>query len=100
MLREASSEEDSPIVKTYGLFRCRRGEVEDMCQVMDLVPGEELRKSMVERKENRRRWTEREVLLMMRALLEQVEYLHRRGLAHRDIKPENVMWDGRNFSSI
>ncbi|KAL4093363.1 hypothetical protein PRIC1_010797 [Phytophthora ramorum] len=55
--------------------------------VTELVSGGELFNRIV----GRARYTEAEARLVMRPLLESVNYLHRLGIVHRDLKPENIL---------
>lgn len=60
-----------------------------ICLVMDYVPGCELFQYVADQKKLK----EQEASMLLRQLLEAVQYLHQNGIAHRDLKLENILVD-------
>jgi len=56
--------------------------------VIELVTGGELFDRIVEKGS----YTERDASLLIRQVLEAVDYMHERGVVHRDLKPENLLF--------
>ncbi|XP_077190981.1 calcium/calmodulin-dependent protein kinase type 1G isoform X2 [Paroedura picta] len=56
--------------------------------VMQLVSGGELFDRILERGV----YTEKDASLVIRQVLEAVQYLHKNGIVHRDLKPENLLY--------
>ncbi|KAG6952498.1 hypothetical protein JG688_00013296 [Phytophthora aleatoria] len=71
------------IIRLYDVYEDRQY----IFIVTELVSGGELFNRIV----GRARYTEVEARLVMRPLLESVNYLHRLGIVHRDLKPENIL---------
>ncbi|EEY54382.1 protein kinase, putative [Phytophthora infestans T30-4] len=71
------------IIRLYDVYEDRQY----IFIVTELVSGGELFNRIV----GRARYTEAEARLVMRPLLESVNYLHRLGIVHRDLKPENIL---------
>ncbi|CAH0482137.1 unnamed protein product [Peronospora belbahrii] len=71
------------IIRLYDVYEDRQ----HIFIVTELVLGGELFNHIV----GRARYTEAEARLVMRPLLESVNYLHRLGIVHRDLKPENIL---------
>ncbi|KAG6616912.1 CAMK/CAMK1 protein kinase [Phytophthora cinnamomi] len=71
------------IIRLYDVYEDRQ----HIFIVTELVSGGELFNRIV----GRARYTEAEARLVMRPLLESVNYLHRLGIVHRDLKPENIL---------
>jgi len=55
--------------------------------VLDLVTGGELFEKVIKKGH----FSERDASVLVRQILEAVEYLHNQGVAHRDLKPENLL---------
>ncbi|KAG1707959.1 hypothetical protein DVH05_024611 [Phytophthora capsici] len=71
------------IIRLYDVYEDRQY----IFIVTELVSGGELFNRIV----GRARYTEAEARVVMRPLLESVNYLHRLGIVHRDLKPENIL---------
>ncbi|XP_060602146.1 calcium/calmodulin-dependent protein kinase type 1-like [Ruditapes philippinarum] len=56
--------------------------------VMELVTGGELFDRIVEKGS----YTERDASLLIKQVLEAVDYMHDKGIVHRDLKPENLLY--------
>ncbi|XP_070192144.1 calcium/calmodulin-dependent protein kinase type 1-like [Littorina saxatilis] len=56
--------------------------------VMELVTGGELFDRIVEKGS----YTEKDASMLIRQVLEAVDYMHERGVVHRDLKPENLLF--------
>ncbi|CAD8195419.1 unnamed protein product [Paramecium pentaurelia] len=59
--------------------------------IMEYMEGGTLAQKMKEKQLN-----EQEAAIIMKSILEGVNYLHDRSIIHRDIKPENIMLTGTN----
>ena len=73
------------IVSTYDVLT----DAEHVFLTMELLLGQTLRAAMEERKRTGRKWSEPEVLALIRPLCEALTYAHQ-VTVHRDIRPENV----------
>uniref|UniRef100_A0A1Q3G4I5 Putative calcium/calmodulin-dependent protein kinase type 1 n=1 Tax=Culex tarsalis TaxID=7177 RepID=A0A1Q3G4I5_CULTA len=56
--------------------------------IMELVTGGELFDRIVEKGS----YTEKDASLLIRQVLEAVDYMHEQGVVHRDLKPENLLY--------
>ncbi|KAK7114645.1 serine/threonine-protein kinase H1 homolog [Littorina saxatilis] len=61
---------------------------EKVYMVMELATGGELFDRIIAKGS----FTERDAIVVLRMVLEGVEYLHGLGIAHRDLKPENLLY--------
>jgi calcium-dependent protein kinase len=69
--------------------------------IMEYIQGGTLKDYIELRKRTNNFFTEEEVSVFMRSLLETVNYLHQQEIVHRDIKPENILIkDHNDLSSI
>ena len=69
--------------------------------VMELVRGGSIKKLLLKRNRHNRPFTEEEVRIIMKHILEAVEYFHSRNFIHRDLKLENIMLnDFKDLTSI
>lgn len=62
--------------------------------VMELVSGGELFDRIVEKGS----YTEKDASILIKKVVDAVQYLHSKGIVHRDLKPENLLYndaDGR-----
>jgi len=55
--------------------------------VMEYVSGGELFDRIAEKEQ----YSERDAVIVMRKVIESIDYLHKNGIAHRDLKPENIL---------
>ena len=76
------------IVSTYDV----QADANQVFLTMELLSGQTLRAAMSERSRAGSKWTETEVLALIRPLCEALVYAHQ-STVHRDIRPENV-WLG------
>ena len=76
------------IVNTYDVHMDKQ----QVFLTMELLSGQTLRAAMEERNRTGRRWSETEVLALIRPLCAALAYAHQHTV-HRDIRPENV-WLG------
>ena len=76
------------IVSTYDV----QTDADQVFLTMELLSGKTLRAAMAEYNNAGRKWTEPEVLALIRPLCEALVYAHQ-STVHRDIRPENV-WLG------
>eukprot|EP01135_Chromosphaera_perkinsii_P008421 Nk52_evm1s1348 gene=Nk52_evmTU1s1348 len=63
--------------------------------IMQLVTGGELFDAIVERGY----YTERDAAVVVKQLLEGIQYLHSNGIVHRDLKPENILYQTEDKNS-
>uniref|UniRef100_A0A8D8VYJ5 Calcium/calmodulin-dependent protein kinase type 1 n=1 Tax=Cacopsylla melanoneura TaxID=428564 RepID=A0A8D8VYJ5_9HEMI len=63
--------------------------------VMELVTGGELFDRIVEKGS----YTEKDASMLIRQVLEAVDYMHEQGVVHRDLKPENLLYYSRDEES-
>lgn len=63
--------------------------------VMELVTGGELFDRIVEKGS----YTEKDASMLIRQVLEAVDYMHEQGVVHRDLKPENLLYYSRDEDS-
>jgi len=68
----------------------------ELCLVMELVTGGELFDKIVEKGQ----YTEKEASIIVKKLLQAVEYLHNNNIAHRDLKPENLLLKSVNDTEV
>ena len=68
-------------------------DLQNLCLVMDLMPGGDLRFHIGRRK----KFTEEETKFFVACLLTALEYLHVNSAIHRDVKPENLVLDNRGY---
>lgn len=66
-----------------------QADAEHVFLTIELLSGQTLRAAMAERSRAGRKWSEAEVLALMRPLCEALTYAHQ-FTVHRDIRPENV----------
>jgi len=59
----------------------------DLFLVLEFVPGGELFDQIVERGS----YSEHDAALLVRQILEGIDYMHKHGVVHRDLKPENLL---------
>ena len=63
---------------------------------MELIKGGDLGQLL-----KRKRWSEREASIAMKAIFSAIDYLHMRDIIHRDLKPDNILVPNkRDLSSI
>eukprot|EP00051_Salpingoeca_urceolata_P016843 m.226314 g.226314 ORF g.226314 m.226314 type:complete len:831 (-) comp18795_c0_seq6:158-2650(-) len=63
--------------------------------VLELMTGGEL----LDRIQQRKRFTENTARHLFESLVDAVEFLHRQGIVHRDIKPENILFETEDEDS-
>ncbi|KAH9526875.1 calcium/calmodulin-dependent protein kinase I isoform X1 [Dermatophagoides farinae] len=63
--------------------------------VMELVTGGELFDRIVEKGS----YTEKDASLLIKQILEAVDYMHSQGVVHRDLKPENLLYYSQSEDS-
>jgi serine/threonine protein kinase len=71
------------IIKLYEVYESAT----HICLVLELLHGGELFNKITKKG----RYTERDASLLMKKLLDALEYLHQKGIMHRDIKLENLI---------
>ena len=69
-----------PILQAYFIYK------QDFYLVQDFIDGENLTKSI-----GKRKWTEAEVIQLLKEILSVLVYVHDQRVIHRDIKPANLM---------
>ncbi|KAH8113087.1 kinase-like domain-containing protein [Phellopilus nigrolimitatus] len=65
----------------------------------ELACGENLMVRFKDRQAKKKRFTEAEVVKLLRSLLSATEYLHQDKIVHRDLKPENIVYRTREETS-
>jgi len=68
----------------------------ELSLVMELVTGGELFDKIVEKGQ----YTEKEASVIVKKMLEAVEYLHSVNIAHRDLKPENLLLKSNDDTEV
>ncbi|GLJ24231.1 hypothetical protein SUGI_0462070 [Cryptomeria japonica] len=80
-----------------GIVELRDVHENDECLwlLMELCAGGDLFDKIVEKKT----FGEKEAAVLMKSLMEAVDYCHRKGVAHRDLKPDNILFASTSFSN-
>jgi len=71
------------IVQLHDIFETQT----DLYLVLEFVPGGELFDQIVERGS----YSEHDAALLVKQILEGIDYMHKHGVVHRDLKPENLL---------
>eukprot|EP00013_Stygamoeba_regulata_P003690 CAMPEP_0177641398 /NCGR_PEP_ID=MMETSP0447-20121125/7043_1 /TAXON_ID=0 /ORGANISM="Stygamoeba regulata, Strain BSH-02190019" /LENGTH=434 /DNA_ID=CAMNT_0019143509 /DNA_START=177 /DNA_END=1481 /DNA_ORIENTATION=+ len=77
------------IIRLYYAFQTSK----DLCLVMELMHGGDLRYHLV----NDKKFSLPRTIFYGAQILLGLEYLHKNGVVHRDIKPDNMLLDERGF---
>ncbi|KAI0355787.1 kinase-like protein [Trametes cingulata] len=67
-----------------------------ICLVLELVPGGDLMRYMLQQERRGKVITEPQALHITSQICDAVAYVHKQGIAHRDLKPENVLLTNDN----
>ncbi len=81
-------------------FRATFEQDQRLFLVQDYVEGKTYRTMLDERKAAGQRFSEAEVLQLMRQLLPVLAHLHSRGIIHRDISPDNIILQERDAKPV
>lgn len=69
--------------------------------IMDLMEGRTLKDLIIQRYIENKFFTDLECSLIIKGILDGLNYLEKKGISHRDIKPDNIMFRYKNdFSSV
>ncbi|AKG22320.1 serine/threonine-protein kinase [Calothrix sp. 336/3] len=81
-------------------FRERFEHEQRLFLVQDYVEGKTYRRLLEDHQAINSKFTESEVLKLLRSLLPVLDYIHGRGIIHRDISPENIMLRDRDQQPV
>ncbi|KAI0369626.1 kinase-like protein [Pilatotrama ljubarskyi] len=70
-----------------------------LCLVLELVPGGDLMRYMLQQERRGRVITEPKAQHIAFQICDAVAYVHKQGIAHRDLKPENVLLTNDNVEN-
>ena len=89
-------ETDHPnIIKLYDTFEDK----EFLYLIMEECNGGELFQRLAENAKNNKNYTEKDAAMIMKQILQAVNYLHSHGVCHRDLKPENILFSSMDANS-
>jgi serine/threonine protein kinase len=78
------------------LLRVNEGQSESLLLVQDYIDGETYLDRLNQRLQQRRVFSEAEILELFRDLLPVLAYIHKIGVIHRDISPDNIIYRDRD----
>lgn len=73
------------------LCRCQVGSQTSLFLVQDYVAGQTYRDLLIHRQRQGTRFSEAEIMELLRQILPVLDYIHSQGVIHRDISPDNLI---------
>ena len=83
------------IIKLYDTFEDEK----HLYLVMEECNGGELFQRLADNAKHNKNYTEKDAAIIMKQILQAVNYLHSHGVCHRDLKPENILFSSMEPNS-
>jgi len=83
------------IIKLYDTFEDEK----HLYLVMEECNGGELFQRLADNAKHNKNYTEKDAAVIMKQILQAVNYLHSHGVCHRDLKPENILFSSMEPNS-